>query len=165
MTSLGSKWLWIAAALGLVGAGALSFAQQSAPVAALVSEPDAATPEGDPSGPDYWRYCAIDGFLADCCGGSQTSCPAGTEMSSVTWLGTCTNPADGKDYVISYNDCCGKPACGHCFVKRNEGERPAYITHKNNDLNWCMGTDSVTYNSTVAVVVGLAEPEDPEPEN
>ena len=23
-------------------------------------------------------------------------------------------PVDGKDYIISYNDCCGKTACGHC---------------------------------------------------
>ncbi len=37
-------------------------------------------------------------------------CPPGTEMSLVTWIGTCQNPADGKHYAISYNDCCGKSA-------------------------------------------------------
>ena len=63
--------------------------------------------EGDPSSCDYWRYCAIDGFLCDCCGGSANTCPPGTEMSPVTWIGTCHNPADGRNYVISYNDCCG----------------------------------------------------------
>ena len=57
---------------------------------------------------DYWRHCAIDGFLCACCGGSQSTCPPGTEMSPVTWIGTCRNPGDGKDYMISYNDCCGR---------------------------------------------------------
>src|SRR5262245_36653348 len=68
----------------------------------------AGRPEGDPKRGEYWRHCAIDGFLCSCCGGTQRSCPPGTEMSPVTWIGTCRNPADGKDYVISYNDCCGQ---------------------------------------------------------
>ena len=29
---------------------------------------------------------------ARCCGGSQSACPPGTEMSPVTWIGTCRNP-------------------------------------------------------------------------
>jgi methylamine dehydrogenase light chain len=82
-------------------------------------------------------------------------------MSKVTWLGTCRNPADGKDYVISYNDCCGRTTCGRCFVRRDEGERPVYYTHKNNDIDWCMGTQSAVYNSTAAVVVGVAAPAGP----
>ena len=118
--------------------------------------PAATSSEADPSSGEHWRYCALDGFLSDCCGGSPSSCPPGTEMSAVSWLGSCRNPADGKDYVISYNDCCGKPACGRCFTKRDEGEKPVYYTHKNNDIDWCMGTQSIVYNSTVAVVVGVA---------
>jgi len=129
---------------------------QAPPAATASGEPDATTPAGDPRGASYWRYCALDGFLADCCGGSPTTCPPGTEMSKVTWLGTCRNPADGKDYVISYNDCCGRTSCGRCFVRRDEGEKPVYYTHKNNDIDWCMGTQSAVYNSTVAVVVGVA---------
>ena len=116
----------------------------------------ASAPEDDPERCDYWRYCAIDGFLASCCGGTHTSCPPGTQMAPITWLGTCRNPADGKQYVISYNDCCGKDACGRCFCRRSEGDRPVYYTHKANDIDWCMGTTSVIYNSTVAVVVGVA---------
>ena len=63
---------------------------------------------------EYWRYCAQDGFLCNCCGGTASSCPPGTEASKVSWIGTCHNPEDGKDYLISYNDCCGKTACGRC---------------------------------------------------
>ncbi len=119
-------------------------------------EPDPNTSLGDPSDCAYWRHCAIDGFLASCCGGSRTSCPPGTEMSPITWLGTCRNPVDGRDYIISYNDCCGKGTCGRCFCNRNEGDKPVYYSHKSNDINWCMGRQGVVYNSTVAVVVGVA---------
>ena len=30
---------------------------------------------GDPGSCDYWRYCAIDGALCSCCGGSVNGCP------------------------------------------------------------------------------------------
>ena len=56
---------------------------------------------GDQTQCDYWRYCAIDGFLCSCCGGSVSKCPPGTEMSPITWIGTCTNPADKRAYIIS----------------------------------------------------------------
>jgi methylamine dehydrogenase light chain len=119
-------------------------------------EPDPSTPAGDPSDCNYWRHCAIDGFLCSCCGGSQRSCPPGTEMSPVTWIGTCRNPADGKDYIISYNDCCGKDLCGLCFCHRNEGDRPIYLPQRSNDINWCFGTASVVYNCSTAIVLGVA---------
>lgn len=105
---------------------------------------------------DYWRYCAIDGFLCSCCGGTVASCPPGTEMSPITWIGTCTNPADGRAYIISYNDCCGVASCGQCFCNRNEGDRPQTRTQSNNDYNWCLGTDSSVYNCSTAVIVGVA---------
>ncbi len=54
-----------------------------------------ATDPGDPQTCEYWRHCAIDGFLCSCCGGSVQSCPPGTEASAVTWVGTCHNPGDG----------------------------------------------------------------------
>ena len=107
---------------------------------------------------DYWRYCAIDGFLCTCCGGSVSQCPPGTEVSKVTWIGTCRNAADGKDYLISYNDCCGVTACGRCLCNRNEGERPGYRMGVHNDINWCMANATTMYHCTVAAVVGLAEP-------
>ena len=77
-------------------------------------------------------------------------------MSPVTWIGTCRNPEDGKDYVISYNDCCGKSVCGRCACMRHEGDRPVYYPARSNDINWCMGRIGVIYNSTVAIVVGVA---------
>ena len=111
---------------------------------------------GDPASCDYWRYCAIDGFLCSCCGGSANTCPPGTEMSPITWIGTCTNPADGRAYVISYNDCCGVSACGHCFCNNNKGDRPQVRPQSNNDYNWCLGTQSSVYNCSVAAVIGVA---------
>jgi methylamine dehydrogenase light chain len=119
-------------------------------------EPDAATPKGDPGDCEYWRHCAIDGFLCGCCGGSQHACPPGTSQSPVTWVGTCRNPADGKDYIISYNDCCGKHVCGLCFCHRNEGDKPIYFPARSNDINWCFGTTSVVYNCSTAIVLGIA---------
>ena len=123
---------------------------------AASGEPDPSTPEGDPGNCDYWRHCAIDGFLCSCCGGTTHSCPPGTEQSPVTWIGTCRNPADGKNYVISYNDCCGKHICGLCFCHRNQGDKPIYYPSRSNDINWCYGTTSVVYNCSTSIVVQVA---------
>ena len=119
-------------------------------------------PEHDPGNPrscEYWRHCAIDGFLCACCGGTQSQCPPGTVMSPVTWIGTCRNPADGVHYVLSYNDCCGKTACNRCFCNRNEREQPVYRPSKSNDIHWCLGTESTAYTCSVAVIVGTSSGE------
>ncbi|MBM4268499.1 MAG: hypothetical protein FJ144_18130 [Deltaproteobacteria bacterium] len=151
--------------LGLVGGAALPLlpVARAAPGArAGGPDEDITGPEGDPTKCEYWRYCAIDGLLCSCCGGSVTSCPPGTEMGPVTWIGTCRNPKDGKDYVISYNDCCGKTLCGRCFCNRNEGERPMYHWYRNNDINWCMGLQSQIYHCSTALVLGVAVEGQPE---
>lgn len=122
-------------------------------------EPDPSTAIGDPSSCEYWRHCAIDGFLCSCCGGTQRSCPPGTEPSPITWIGTCRNPVDGKDYIISYNDCCGKHVCGLCYCHRNEGDKPIYFPARSNDVNWCFGTQSVVYNCSTAIALGVASEE------
>jgi len=111
---------------------------------------------GDPTSCDYWRYCAVDGFLCSCCGGTASACPPGTEMSPITWIGTCENPADKTRYIVSYNDCCGRTSCGRCVCNRNEGDRPLYRAQANNDANWCLGTESPVYNCSTAVVIGVA---------
>jgi methylamine dehydrogenase light chain len=111
---------------------------------------------GDPKNCDYWRYCAIDGFLCSCCGGTVNTCPPGTVMSPITWLGTCRNPGDGKDYIISYNDCCGTSACGRCQCMRNEGDSPAYLPATSNNINWCSGSPAnVAYNCSTAIILGV----------
>jgi len=115
--------------------------------------------EGDPKRCEYWRHCAIDGSPCSCCGGSQTACPPGTELSAITWIGTCRNPGDGKDYIISYNDCCGKSSCGRCMCFRSEGDKPVYLPQKSNDINWCQGTNSNVYHCTIAAVIGQASEE------
>jgi methylamine dehydrogenase light chain len=112
---------------------------------------------GDPRSCDYWRYCAFSGQLCSCCGGSLTQCPPGSETASVAWVGTCHNPLDGQDYLISYNDCCGKSACGRCGCHRSEGDRPVYFPSKSNSILWCFGSKSHAYHCTLARVVGKAD--------
>jgi methylamine dehydrogenase light chain len=106
---------------------------------------------------DYWKYCSMDGQLCSCCGGTGNSCPAGTEISKVSWVGTCRNGADGKDYLVSYTDCCGRSSCGLCDCHGNVRERPGYSMGVHNDVNWCMANKEISYHCTVSVIVGVAD--------
>lgn len=135
----------------LVGAGALPLLPVSRSLAAA-----GPSEIGDPQSCDYWRYCALGGTLCACCGGTMNSCPPGAEPSPITWVGTCHNPADGNDYLISYNDCCGKSVCERCFCHRTERDKPVYFPSKSNDVLWCFGTKSHAYHCTIAVVQGRA---------
>ena len=134
----------------LVGASALPLL----PVARVNAQAPAEI--GDPQSCDYWRYCALGGTLCTCCGGSVTTCPPGSEASPISWIGTCRNPADDKDYLISYNDCCGKATCSRCWCHRAERDLPVYAPSKANDILWCFGTESREYHCTVALVLGDA---------
>lgn len=125
---------------------------------AFAQEPGGIPESGDPNNCNYWRHCAIDGFLCGCCGGSATQCPPGTVVSDITWIGTCRNPEDGRDYVISYNDCCGKSNCGNCICQRDEGDTPIYRPQNSNNLNWCTGSQAgAPYHCSLSVVVGVVE--------
>ncbi|HFA59917.1 MAG TPA: methylamine dehydrogenase (amicyanin) small subunit, partial [Rhodospirillales bacterium] len=87
----------------------------------------------DPTQCNYWRYCAIDGYMCSCCGGGPSTCPPGTSPSPSSWVGTCINPDDGQAYLIAYRDCCGKDSCGQCACLSTEGEMPVYRPQLNND--------------------------------
>src|ERR1700719_1026807 len=144
--------------------GALLFGAATLPLLPVARGAPAAPPAGataaDPGAPktcEYWRHCAIDGFLCSCCGGSTHSCPPGTAPSPITWIGTCRNPNDGRDYIVSYNDCCGKTSCGNCECNRNEREKPMYRPSRNNDLNWCMANADSNYHCSVSIFLGVAE--------
>jgi methylamine dehydrogenase light chain len=118
----------------------------------------AAIPSQDPNSCDYWRYCAMDGQTCSSSGGSATSCPPGSEMSKVAWVGTCRNPKDNKNYLVSYNDCCGKiEVTGSLFCYNNVDERPGYRMGLHNDVNWCMANEGKGYHCTVTILVGLAD--------
>jgi methylamine dehydrogenase light chain len=148
----------VLAALGrlLTGAALLPLLPIDRSSRAAASEA-AASALDNPQSCEYWKYCAIDGFLCSCCGGSSHSCPPGTAPSPITWIGTCHNPADARDYIVSYNDCCGKTSCGNCECNRNEREKPMYRLSRNNDVNWCMANVDSNYHCSVSVILGVAE--------
>jgi len=142
--------------MGMVGAGGLVLLPlyRSSAFAQATKKLE----EGDPASCEYWRHCAIDGYLCSCCGGSLTSCPPGTVPSDITWIGTCRNPTDGRDYIISYNDCCGQVTCGRCLCQRDEGDTPFYRPQTSNNINWCSGSKAdVPYMCSLSVVIGVKE--------
>jgi methylamine dehydrogenase light chain len=100
----------------------------------------------DPKQCGYWRHCAIDGFLCACCGGSQNSCPPGTEMSPITWIGTCRNPGDGKDHIIRTTTAGGRSSAAAAAVSALRA-RPVYYTSKNNDPSVSTKSRAVTCSS------------------
>lgn len=140
--------------LGLLVAGAASF--PLLPVARSFAQ-DSVREVGDPQSCDYWRYCAMSGTLCACCGGSHTACPPGAEPSPITWVGTCRNPVDGRDYLMSYNDCCGKAVCARCGCHNTEGDKPVYFNSNSNTVLWCFGTENTSYHCTLSVVLGAAD--------
>ncbi len=105
---------------------------------------------------NYWRYCAMDGYLCSCCNGGVTSCPPGSDPSPTSWVGSCLNPDDGQVYLIAYRDCCGKGVCGQCPCLSTEGEMPVYRPQLSNDIDWCFGASSMVYHCTGAGIVGKA---------
>lgn len=142
--------------LGRLGTGIV--AMSALPLLPVLRAFGADEPEemGDPKSCDYWRYCAISGNLCTCCGGTLSSCPPGSKPSPITWVGTCHNPANDKDYLISYNDCCGAAACTRCSCHRSEREKPLYYPSRNSAITWCFGIESRSYHCTMAMVIGDA---------
>jgi methylamine dehydrogenase light chain len=127
----------------------------SAHAADKKSQATAAAKLHDDTACEYWKYCAIDGYLCSCCGGGSHDCPPGATPSPTSWVGTCRHPGDGKDYIVSYRDCCGKTACGRCLCARTEGELPLYRAQRDSDLIWCFGAPTMVYHCSTAEIVGL----------
>jgi methylamine dehydrogenase light chain len=143
----------------LVGTAAVPLLPVARGASAAEQAGDKLKEANDPTSCNYWRHCAIDGYLCGCCGGSENTCPPGTQMSAVTWVGTCHNPLDGRNYVVSYNDCCGKSTCGRCLCNRNERDTPLYVPFQSNDYNWCSGSGkaNVPYHCSTARIVAVAK--------
>lgn len=108
---------------------------------------------------NYWRHCSLDGYLCDCCGGGLTDCPPGTGLSPSSWVSSCYNPDDHKEYLIAYRDCCGKNICKRCGCFNTVGELPVYRPEFSNDIIWCFGAENepTTYHCTISPIVGLTE--------
>lgn len=137
----------------MVGAAALPVLPISRARADNPANPD----QQDVTKCDYWKYCSMDGFLCSCCGGSGSDCPPGTQISKVSWVGTCRNGKDGRNYLVSYTDCCGRSSCGACNCNANVGERPGYEMGVHNDINWCIANGESSYHCTISVIVGVAD--------
>ena len=124
-------------------------------VASRAHAAEKAAAANNDTGCEYWKYCAIDGFLCSCCGGASHDCPPGATPSPTSWVGTCHNPNDGRDYIVSYRDCCGKAPCGKCFCANTEGEMPVYRVPLNSDLVWCFGAPTMVYHCSTAEIVAV----------
>ncbi len=90
----------------------------------------------------------------------MSQCPPGSQPSKVSWVGTCANPKDKKNYLVSYSDCCGKATCGaDANCQRHESELPGYRVGAFNEINWCMANVNKSVNCSTAMVLGLVEDE------
>lgn len=113
-------------------------------------------PASDPESCNYWRHCALDGIPCGQCGGSNSECPPGTIMSPTSWVGTCMDPTDQKEYIIGYRDCCGKEGCYRTLCYNNKDSLPTYRITADNAVFWCFGTNSGwQVNCTTAVKLGV----------
>jgi len=89
-------------------------------------------------------------------GGTSNSCPP-EQRPRPSPDRHCHNPADSRDYIVSYNDAAVRRAAGNCECNRNEREKPMYRPSRNNDLNWCMANADSNYHCSVSVILGVAE--------
>jgi len=112
----------------------------------------------DSSSCQYWRWCNMDGTpCTSCAGGGVTTCPPGAKPGAEFWVGCCTNPEDGKTYLIGYYDCCGAPGCSNTFCSQPDSQAVMYnpITGSNDpDILWCVSDESQSYTCTMAPVIG-----------
>jgi methylamine dehydrogenase light chain len=126
------------------------------------ADKSAVAANSDPASCEYWAYCSMGGTRCNACGGTVNQCPPGSQPSVLSWIGTCTNPAEKKAYLVSYSDCCGKTDCDapeEAFCAHNQGERPGYRMGSYNDTNWCMANSNLNAHCSTAVIIGVADSE------
>jgi hypothetical protein len=59
--------------------------------------------------------------------------PARHADGAITWIGV-PRPADGVDYVISYNDCCGRDFCSLLQSQRGRQARVHHAARERHQL-------------------------------
>ncbi|MEV0361670.1 methylamine dehydrogenase light chain [Nocardia fusca] len=156
MLSRIGRWTVGASGVAVIGALPVSRAQ-----AAPEPAPEPQVPEYDGSNPaecDYWRWCNMDGTsCAACEGGGLTTCAPGSKPGAEFWVGCCTNPADGKTYLIAYYDCCGAPSCSNAFCGEPDMQATMYNPvsgSTDQEIIWCVSDQSQAYTCTMAPIIG-----------
>lgn len=113
---------------------------------------------GDSSTCEYWRWCNMDGTpCTSCSGGGMTTCAPGSKPGAEFWVGCCTNPDDGKTYLIAYYDCCGAPGCSNTFCGQPDNQAVMYnpvAGSFDQEIIWCVSDESQAYTCTMAPIIG-----------
>lgn len=113
---------------------------------------------GDSSTCDYWRWCNMDGTpCTSCAGGGMTTCSPGSKPGAEFWVGCCTNPDDGKTYLIAYYDCCGAQGCSNTFCGQPDNQAIMYNPVSGSfdqEIIWCVSDESQSYTCTMAPIIG-----------
>lgn len=111
----------------------------------------------DPTDCNYWRYCNLGGRIcAQCEGGGITTCPPGTVLGNEYWVGCCTDPVSGRNYLTANYDCCGKSGCGGSCGEPWQQDTPINVAPGSMDRNvlWCMSDPTQSYTCTVVPLIG-----------
>jgi methylamine dehydrogenase light chain len=158
---LGRLGRWGIGAAGVAIIGSLPVTRQ-----AIAAEATANTDElfpafdetGDSSTCEYWRWCNMDGTpCTSCAGGGMTTCSPGSKPGAEFWVGCCTNPDDGKTYLIAYYDCCGAPGCSNTFCGQPDNQAIMYnpvAGSYDQEIIWCVSDESQSYTCTMAPIIG-----------
>lgn len=112
----------------------------------------------DPTKCNYWRWCNMDGTpCTSCAGGGIATCAPGSKPGAEYWVGCCTNPDDGKTYLIAYYDCCGAPGCSTTYCGEPDAQAVMYNPVSGSfdqEIIWCISDESQSYTCTLSPIVG-----------
>lgn len=112
----------------------------------------------DPTECNYWRWCNMDGRpCPSCAGGGVSTCAPGSKPGAEYWVGCCTNPDDGKTYLIAYYDCCGAPRCTTNYCGEPDAQAVMYNPVSGSfdqEIIWCVSDESQSYTCTLSPIIG-----------